>query len=847
MAVDVTNLAVALRVIADPTTALLPAEGQVLGRLLAVSQALVSVYASEGTPEQVTDQAVVLVASYLYDQPASARSTSFSTAWVSSGAQAITEPWRQRRAGLLEPGAAGPAPVAPGQGVDRAQVLALIANWAEQGNTEAIPLSKLANVPAGQGGDGLNLAQVLAQIADWAEEGNAEAIPASKLVNAPSGAAGLDLAQVLAQIADWAEEGNAQQIPASKLANAPSGASSGISLDRVKPFARTLAPFASPVYPFPADLASTPEAGQVLGLRTQGGVLFTNWNTLSQGSPHFVIDTVPTPAQIAAGGLAPAGGVVLVRETANHPTQLWVRVSPAFALVLFHTFADPLVKPLADGTLPPAADYQGREAIAGNQLLRSELDNIARNVVLGEYSSTRTDRINDVPRTADELRFAGSFASPPSGHYVLNAWAWDYGSEVWLQNQTANDNDWASSRGPAAYRTGDLYATRKDAVSHIHGSGAEELGRIVIYGHGAAQKPYVVLGAGGASATWRWVPIGLTLKDITRQVSEHNQDATAHPAIRAMIATGTAGGVHISAYEAAGTYSRGSANSIVTHGSGLFIYVSGVERSTNHDPGLFPGYWFELSEGAAYQIIPESGAVRIAARTLCVFAQNDQTYLCTTSQHTPRDQAHIEANSGLGQEFIPMNRPVSLVGLPRVREFNNATRGEVRSKGDIDEYNAAWYVSSINHTPGISPSSVPGVNDDFIRIDNVPVAVPDQVETLVSTGVFDSPQNTFNFPAADVASFRSKWRNTDYNWLIVEFTWLTGAIQNISFATLPLRPKNLDNNTSYQWSASVRGNTTPVFGGILVRWNGTSSPKKLSVNSNAIFSASTTCKLYMVS
>ena len=49
------------------------------------------------------------------------------------------------------------------------------ATWAEDGNTDAIPASKLTNAPSGE------------DAATWAEEGNTDAIPAAKLSNAPSG------------------------------------------------------------------------------------------------------------------------------------------------------------------------------------------------------------------------------------------------------------------------------------------------------------------------------------------------------------------------------------------------------------------------------------------------------------------------------------------------------------------------------------------------------------------------------------------------------------------------------------------------------------------------------------
>ena len=113
--------------------------------------------------------------------------------------------------------------------------------------------------------------------------------------------------------------------------------------------------------------------------------------------------------------------------------------------------------------------------------------------------------------------------------------------------------------------------------------------------------------------------------------------------------------VEIEAYDSTATYSRGSANSIVTHSSGLFIYISSTERSSNHDPDTFPGYWFNLSEAVAYEVI-SSGSHRIAARTLVVNGDNDRVYLCTTTQTTPRDLDYIHTQSeSVGGSFIFLN------------------------------------------------------------------------------------------------------------------------------------------------------------------------------------------------
>ena len=66
---------------------------------------------------------------------------------------------------------------------------------------------------------------VTAGVSNWAEEGNSDAIPAGKLGNAPAGSGSLDQAAVDARVVhgvvDWAESGNTDQVPSNKLGNVP--------------------------------------------------------------------------------------------------------------------------------------------------------------------------------------------------------------------------------------------------------------------------------------------------------------------------------------------------------------------------------------------------------------------------------------------------------------------------------------------------------------------------------------------------------------------------------------------------------------------------------------------------
>ena len=469
-------------------------------------------------------------------------------------------------------------------------------------------------------------------------------------------------AQARNVVSDWAETGNGDAIPAAKLVLAPAGeGGGGITIEQataaaqaqIKPFART----GSSTPPVPADLAPSPVSGRVLGLGTSGGVLHLAWNQLSAGSPHLALDRVPTPSERLIGGLLAQGGVLLVRESANHPSQLWVRLGPPSTLALFHTFGDPVVRPDDDGALPSAADYAGRLAVAGNQILIGvNQGGHDKQVTFRDYGPTRSE---PPTRSAQELLYGGSVADPPHstiGNFVVNTILWDRGSEVWIIKPLTSSTRWSTYSGPLGYHAGRLYQTDADAAVHV--ANASEVGDVYIIGHGAAQKPRIVTAfVAPAAPDWQWIPLGVSIQDVSAQVTgsveTHNTSSTAHADLRSIVETlQAAGGVVINPYSATGTYSRGSSNSIVTHANGLYLYISGTQRSTNHDPGLHPEYWFRLDRGAEIMVVG-AGNFRYREGTLIV-TTSDEVFIATTDITTPRGLDYVRANSGVGGEFLEL-------------------------------------------------------------------------------------------------------------------------------------------------------------------------------------------------
>ena len=145
MALTTNQLAFALRLTADVSTAPDSSIAAELTRLAGVADAFIADYASMA-PEGVRDEAKRLMVGYLYDGPdfnPGGTGLLYVNAFRNSGAQALLSPWRVRRAGLIGPAGAAGAGAAAGTGLDRAALIALID----------------ARIAAGGGGNGESPAQ----------------------------------------------------------------------------------------------------------------------------------------------------------------------------------------------------------------------------------------------------------------------------------------------------------------------------------------------------------------------------------------------------------------------------------------------------------------------------------------------------------------------------------------------------------------------------------------------------------------------------------------------------------------------------------------------------------------
>ena len=151
MAIDVEQLAIGLRLSADGA-GLTDAQTAILTRLLGVSEAFVELRAS-AAPQATKDEAVVSMASYMYDRPKAAAERRYADAWANSGAAFIVAPWVVQRLGDATGEALAPS---SGGGLSDDERARLLPDTAADGQVavyqDASGLWIAEDIPAGEGG-----------------------------------------------------------------------------------------------------------------------------------------------------------------------------------------------------------------------------------------------------------------------------------------------------------------------------------------------------------------------------------------------------------------------------------------------------------------------------------------------------------------------------------------------------------------------------------------------------------------------------------------------------------------------------------------------------------------------
>ena len=127
MAVTNADLALESRLITLPTDALDAGLVARLTRLLAVADAFVTGWVVDTCPETVQDEARLILAAYLYDQP-SVKTGNYANAFINSGAASLLSRWHVERGSVISGQAEAVAAAIMGQPAN-------VAAWAVLGNT----------------------------------------------------------------------------------------------------------------------------------------------------------------------------------------------------------------------------------------------------------------------------------------------------------------------------------------------------------------------------------------------------------------------------------------------------------------------------------------------------------------------------------------------------------------------------------------------------------------------------------------------------------------------------------------------------------------------------------------
>ena len=210
-----------------------------------------------------------------------------------------------------------------------------------------------------------------------------------------------------------------------------------------------------------------------------------------------------------------------------------------------------------------------------------------------------------------------------------------------------------------------------------------------------------ITGFGGGSGS------GQTESQVNALISTHNTSTTAHNDIRSDVSDvedrlDALDPVEIEAYDSTGTYSRGSANSIVTHDNHVWVYRS-TQRNTDHDPEQYPQYWWKLD--TPIRVLNHDSATVTHWRSGEFFLTETGELRMATATISSSPADIISDHTGADQEFLWLNEAGGGGGA-QASDATPEQVGETAAAGTATPYSREDHVhvgvSRINPGAGIS-------------------------------------------------------------------------------------------------------------------------------------------------
>ena len=197
------------------------------------------------------------------------------------------------------------------------------------------------------------------------------------------------------------------------------------------------------------------------------------------------------------------------------------------------------------------------------------------------------------------------------------------------------------------------YATDQEGLNH-----SDEAGDVFF--QTTSQKIRVTsnnFSAGSSPQTHRSYRRLAEAEEVAASITAHDTSGTAHNDIRSDVSTvedrlDALDPVEIEAYSSTSTYSRGSANSIVTHANHVWVYRS-TQRNTNHDPEQFPQYWWKLD--TPIRALNHDSATTTHWRSGDFFLTETGELRMATATISASPADIIADHTGADQEFLWLN------------------------------------------------------------------------------------------------------------------------------------------------------------------------------------------------